>query len=370
MPIVFNIFTMASMSCNKYLRSVLLVLLCATLQTGCSSALTPGSVSLAKQSEKVAEEDFASGASSAFAKGDYINAYALYEKLLAQDPENQDALFYFAESLRMSGHTGRALDQYNKLLARNPNNFAAMEGRGLCFLQHGDVQRALAELNLVVEKDATRWRALNAIGVVYSISGKDDEARKYYDMALDISGGNPSILNNIALGVAFAGDATKGVELLRGAIKTLEEGNKKKTLENNLALIYGISGKMDEAEVILRKSLPEHAVYNNLGFYAKLASDKKLSWSYLSKAISSSPVFYEKAENNMKDLVAPVVASGSAYAVAEAQLLPDVQNNLPELSKSEIQALQTADEQSPKLLPIKAWRGTKKLPLPSLRPQY
>lgn len=349
---------------------ILLILLCSLFQNSCTTALKPVSASSAKTSDKAPQGDLSASANSAFSKGDYINAYALYEKLLANNPQSYDAAFYFAESLRMSGNTGRALDLYNKLIAANPKNLSAMEGRGLCFLQHGDIQLALGELNLVLAKDSKRWRTLNAIGVIYSIDGKDEEAIKYYNMALDISGSNPSIINNIALGVAFAGDAPKGAELLKGAIKSLEEGNKKKTLENNLALIYGISGKMDEAEVILRKNLPEYAVYNNLGFYTKLASDKKLSWSYLTKAISSSPVFYEKAANNIKDLEPPSIAPNNKILGAEALKIPETNNKLPELSKTEIQALQTADIQSPKLPPLKAKRGTHKLPLPSIRPQY
>lgn len=317
-----------------------------------------------------ANADLTKQANAAFAKGDYASASGLYEKILVSEPQNQDAMFRYAEALRISGNTAKSLDEYNQLIEKDKNNLAAIEGRGLCYLQSGDVDSALRELNSVVEKDAARWRTLNAMGVAYSIQGKDEDAMKYYNMALEVSGGNASIANNIALGMAFSGQSAKGIALLKNTISGMAEGDKKKILQNNLALIYGVSGKMDEAEAILRKTLPEHAVYNNLGFYAKLASDKNLASDYLTKAISANPVYYEKAENNLKDLDSAqekknaVVISNSA---AQPNSDKDKVGQVAVLSGTQPAA--EAQTDAPKIPPVKVWRGTHRLPLPTLRPQ-
>jgi len=291
-------------------------------------------------------DDVKTQASIAFKNGDYAKASSLYEKTLKEAPSDQDTLFYYAESLRMSGESRKALVQYESI---DKSNLAALEGKGLAYLQTGEIENALDQFNMIIKQDVSRWRTINAIGVINSINGKNEEAMQYYKMALELSNNNPSILNNIALGVGFSGDKEKGISILKNAISSMTEGGiRKQRLENNLALLYGISGKMDEAEKILRKNLPEAAVYNNLGYYAKLASDKKLAWSYLTKAIAASPVYYEKAANNMQGL-------------EESEIL--VEN-----TDTNSQTLTQTEEAPTENYNLKAKRGTNKLPLPSLRP--
>ncbi len=302
-------------------------------------------------------------ASEAFAKGEYRTAYGLYEKLAEVNPRSADYGFYYAESLRLSGLNDKADSQYNKLIAQDKNNLAAIEGRGLNYLQNGDLAYALEQFNIVIAKDVSRWRTINAIGVIYSISGKDAEATQYYNMALELSNDNPSIINNIALGMAFGGEHDKGIALLKRVLTALPDKDVRKIkLQNNLAMLYGISGHMDEAEAILRKNLPEAAVYNNLGFYAKIAADKQLAWSYLSKAISSSPVYYEKAENNLKGLDAPEVAGEATITEDDSKEIKGKEDN------NKTTASVADDSDAPQIAPVKARRGTHRLPLPSLRP--
>lgn len=313
-----------------------IILLMGFLLQSCTSLHEPGQVSSAETAD-------AKQADTAFEGGDYSTATELYKKLLVKEPQNQDFLFHYAESLRISGSFDLAVEQYNQLIKEDENNLNAIEGRGLVYLQQGKITEALNELNSVVERDASRWRTLNAIAVAYSMNGNDEDAMKYYNLALEVGGKESSVVNNIALSLAFSGNAEKGIAMLRDALANTDEiGVNKQRLENNLALLYGISGKMGEAEKILHKNLPEAAVYNNLGFYAKIAADKKLAWSYLSKAISLSPVYYEKAENNMADLDKP--SQAEAY-----------------VSHSSVDFANIA--------PVKVWRGKYKQPLPSLRPE-
>ena len=281
-------------------------------------------------------------AALAFKSGNYEQSAALYEKFLVQSPLDQKGIFYYAESLRISGQTEKSIEQYNKL---GTENLSALEGKGLAYLQIGELESSLDQFNLVLKKDASRWRTVNAIGVINSIIGKNEEAMQYYKIALELSKNNPSIINNIALGVAFGGNPEQGIAMLKTALDSSTDGEiKKQRLENNLALLYGISGKMNDAEKILRKNLPEAAVYNNLGFYAKLRSDKKLAWNYLSKAISASPVYYEKAGNNMQSLEEELKLPSFGY------------KNFPAHENT---------EQTTKTLKVR--RGTKKLPLPSIK---
>jgi tetratricopeptide (TPR) repeat protein len=306
--------------------------------------ITTPAAPTAISSEK--SNDDASNASVTFKNGDYAKSAILYEKILHENPSDQDSVFYYAESLRMSGQPTKALSQYEKI---SQNSLAALEGSGLAYLQAGEVEKALGQFNIIIRQDVSRWRTINAIGVINAINGKNEEAMKYYKMALEISRDNPAIMNNIALGIGFGGDQEQAISILKRAIDLMPGGGvKKQRLENNLALLYGISGKMDEAEQILRKSMPEAAVYNNLGYYATLSADKQLAWSYLSKAITANPVYYEKAENNMKEVAEEPIPS---------EKMADPQNQINKENMENI----------PKSANLKAKRGSHKLPLPSFR---
>lgn len=319
---------------KKYIKTLFAILVC-TVISACASQ--NGSSIMAKDSQNNEE---AIKANDAFILGKYNESAAIYKELVTNFPSNQDYRFYYAESLRITGNSSGALEQYDLLIAKNKNNLAAIEGRGLNYLQAGNLEKALDQFNAVISQDASHWRAINAIGVIYSISGRDEEALRYYNAALKVSKDNPSVINNVALGMAFSGKTSDGILLIKKALVVMPEtGLKRQKMENNMAMLYGISGQMANAEKILKKSLSEQAVQNNLNFYTKIAANKKLAFKYLNDAVVASPVNYAKTENGLSAL--------------------EPSSDKPSLSEAE------------RIVPIqkfKARRGAHKLPLPSLRP--
>lgn len=242
-------------------------------------------------------------ADNLFSAGNYKQAAESYKEL-ADLSGNNDILFKYAESLRLSGDTKNALAAYDKLLASNPDLSQALEGKSLCYVQDGDFKTASELLTQIINKDATKWRAINALGIIYAINGQKKESLEYFNMALQISPNNPTILNNMGLAMAFSGDFDNGRKTIEKSLTLIgsNDTNKRKTIEFNLALVYGISGKMNEAEKILSKYLERPAVLNNLGFYANLANNKNEAKKYLSDALAASPVHYEKAWENLQGI--------------------------------------------------------------------
>lgn len=242
-------------------------------------------------------------ANKLFREGEYKKAVLAYKKITEKSELTGEDKFNYAESLRLSGNVKGAIDLYNDLIASGDNELAAMEGKSLCYVQDGEFKKAAVLLSKVLNKDAARWRTINALGVIYASTGHLEESLKYYNMALDISGNNPSIVNNIGLTIAFSGKLEEGKKIVEKALHRLDADDKRaRQVEYNLALINGISGNMEEAEKILSKYLPNYKVMNNLGYYAKLADDKELARTYLSKALAASPVHYEKAYNSLQEL--------------------------------------------------------------------
>ena len=240
-------------------------------------------------------------AEKAYADKNFSGAITNYETLLQSDPNNPEYLLGLANSQRRKGDSDAAISNYEKIIMMNDKNVEALEGKGLALMDKSQFQAANDALMKVLEVDASRWKTLNALGVTSSLIGEHDLALDYYMSAMQMSSDNPVVMNNLGLEHAFLRNYQSAIGFFNRAL-TRVGGDKDKTrqIDMNLALVYGISGKSDEAENILRKYMDEAKVYNNLGIYAHLANDNDLATSYLNKALTSSPDVYQAAWDNLK----------------------------------------------------------------------
>lgn len=234
----------------------------------------------------------------ALAEGKYSSAAGLYKQLIDQNPEEPRYKLGFAECMRRLGDYEVAIAMYETVLRKQPNNIDAAEGKALAMLANGDTQDAAKQLQRIVERDRTRWRTLNALGILFAAKGMYSESVAYLKEGLRVSDGNPAILNNLGL--------VQGMQRRYGeAIDTFEEAarkadaHQKKQIELNLALIYGISGRMQDAEKTAARHLDENALQNNLGLYAHLTNNRELAKSYLNMALSGTPIYYQRAWKNL-----------------------------------------------------------------------
>jgi Flp pilus assembly protein TadD len=247
------------------------------------------------------QRQFHSDADKAFADGDYKKSAEIYGNLAENHPSDTALRFKWAEALRMGNEVDSSLKAYDMILQTAPENLDAMEGKGLALVQAGDFKAAETLFAKIINLDGTRWRTINALGVINALQGDIEEAKLYYDMAVSVDPHNPSILNNIGLSMALSGRKQEAVSRMNEALALIGPNDiRRRKIELNLALAYGIMGHMDEAEQLLKKYLSGPAVFNNLGLYAKLNNDKALARSYLSKALAAHPVHYDKAWENLQ----------------------------------------------------------------------
>ena len=107
-------------------------------------------------------------------------------------------------------------------------------------------QLALANKLLEAADDPSKpdWRVLSARGTVMAKEGRAPEAIAFFERALELAPGQPSVTNNLAMAYAMHGEAGKAEELLRTANVS---GPEAKKVRQNLALVLGLQGKYDEA---------------------------------------------------------------------------------------------------------------------------
>lgn len=233
----------------------------------------------------------------------YDRAAATYQQLSDKHPDQMDYRIALADNQRRIGRTDDALKNYDAVLAKNPGDVTALEGKMLGKLAKRDMAAAAALVQQILQLDPKRWRTLNAGGLLFASKNLPEDALKYYSQALTISPDNPSILNNVGLTLAMSKQYDKAIEaLLRGSNLSVQNPAAQQQIDMNLALVYGLAGKMGEAEKIASKYLQGPALYNNLGYYAHLARNQNMAKDYLNMALTKSPTYYERAWNNLESL--------------------------------------------------------------------
>lgn len=241
-----------------------------------------------------------SEAEQAVAGGNYARAAQTYKQLVDKEPENRDYTLAFADSLRRSGNHQAAVTFLDKYLASNPGDAVALETRGLCLMSLGSVADAGKSFEQVMALEPTRWRTLNAIGVLFTMKGKVTEALAYFDEALTHNPENASVQNNRGLALAMERRFDEAVDSFQRTRRNLRIGSTDmKQVDMNLALVYAIAGRLEDAERTASPYLSKAALYNNMAVYAQLANNPDLSRSYLDMALTQSPVYYERAWKNL-----------------------------------------------------------------------
>lgn len=126
----------------------------------------------------------------------------------------------------------------------------------------------VAERYLEFADNATKpdWRIVSARGTVLAKQGRYKDAIPFYERALALKPGQSSLLNNLALANAAAGDAGKAEAILRQAAKT----DQSLKIQQNLALVLGLQGKYDESRTAVAAALPADAASANTDYLRRM----------------------------------------------------------------------------------------------------
>ncbi len=169
--------------------------------------------------------------------------------------------------LRRLGRFQEAEQAFGEALKRNRFSGCALQGYGILMIKKGEPDTAIALLDDAVDEDAADFRVFNVLGIAYDTLGDHAQAQNNYLAGLNMSPRSRSLHNNMALSMALQERYDAAIEQMR-QFTTGEETDK--PFLHNLALIYGLAGRIEEAAQALRNVLPEADVANNLAYYQAL----------------------------------------------------------------------------------------------------
>lgn len=242
--------------------------------SACATDPYVGSVPMTAADEARETETPNSGAAAALkrvaiatrAAGDYASAINVLKRAHKLAPQDTMILLELGESLAAVGAYNEAREIMAKALAAAPHETRALRGLANALLALAEPALALGhyEAAIAVHPEAASYSGL---GVALDALGRADEADTAYRAGLALDARNPALIGNLGLSLALRDRGPEAIELIAAELRN---GRSTAKLRQNLALVYGLAGRMRDAATVLRIDLGTRAVRNNLAYYEML----------------------------------------------------------------------------------------------------
>lgn len=288
---------------NHQTKRIQLLAAAALLAAACKSAETPkpaAPVVAAEPPKKVEVKPVGQigNANALFKKGDYKGALAVYDQILAREPDNDTAQFNRAVALHRSGDAAGAKKVYQSILAKNPGDVDATINLGAILKDEGKIDEAIELYKRPLKDDEYSSRVLNNLAVLY-------RGKKQYPKAIDAihkllkrDQRNIDAYKNLALVYYDQKKFKLAQTILGNAQKMAEKANKKDPdILVNLGMIHIALGDNGKAMAAFKEAVeiaPKHIVANyNIGSLALQHRDYVLAEKSYQVVAQAWPDNYE-----------------------------------------------------------------------------
>jgi len=214
--------------------------------------------------------------------GRWGDAAALFERLLAANPNMQDVWAFYANALHKLGRNDESAVAYEKALKLSGGspNLALATGTKMLELRRFDDARSHAELALKTLPE----RAYDLLTQIAMQEGNEEEAMRIMRKAIAEDQASEAVRRQLALSLSGRGQPGEAVALLQPIAETAEPP----TL-NALAIALSDAGRHPEAISILQKALekdPKNAhAYETLGMVTLRLRNPQEAKGHLRRAL-------------------------------------------------------------------------------------
>jgi predicted O-linked N-acetylglucosamine transferase (SPINDLY family) len=300
-------------------------------------------------------------------EGRLAEAQALYQQVLAQQPDQPDALHLLGVLFYQLGRPDAALEQIRRAVALNPaapdyqinlgeilsatgrldeaivaygtaarlapRSPVAHNGLSTAFFAQGRLNEAFAAARRAIELRPDYPEAHNNLGNVFYARRELEPAIASYRRALDLRPAFAEAANNLGAMLRERGQLDEAMALFRSALALRPEFAE---AHNNLGIALGSAGRKDEAIVCHQRAVAINPVfaqaYNNLGISLLERGHSDAAQAAFHKALELRPDLVEALNNLGKllretDLIDEAIATGRA-ALALRPDDPEVMNQL------------------------------------------
>jgi Tfp pilus assembly protein PilF len=275
---------------------LMLMAACQTMPKEVSPPAPPDPAAAAEQAMAISTAlHQAEGALSA---GQYDLAQRQYLNILAVDSQNLEAQLGLGEILLAIGESSKAAGVFRGLREVDEVRARAVQGEGLALLAGGYRAEARDRLEAALSLDAALWRSWNALGQLNDSERNWADSARCYDEALGQKPDAAIVHNNKGFSLLLQGkyEAASG-----HLVRALELQPRLVAAQANLRLALAWQGRYVEAIGGLDRD-DTARVLNNIGYVALLRGDYERSEALLTRAMESSPSYFEVASRNLQTL--------------------------------------------------------------------
>ena len=277
------------------------------------------------------QEKYLIQAENAEATRDYAKAIESYEKVATILPDNSDVQYTLARLYEDFGTLDKAGAYYQKLLANDKNNPDALLHMGWVKIRGNDSQASIAYLNsaltLAVQLDNQEERAaiLDAFGNAYQYMNKREDALNSFQQALAIKrqlgddGGVAETLNWMAGVQQDMGNPDQAQKSYEEAVRLRREIGDKMGLGRSLTdfgLFKESVGKYDEALALSKEG---SSLLREVGDRQNEANClNNIGWIYLDKAdYENAMTYFQQALDLRQKIGSPAFIADSFYNIGD-----------------------------------------------------
>jgi len=271
--------------------------------------------------------------------GNFMQAEAVYKKILAVNPNHSDALHLLGILLHQAGKKDEAMKAINRAIQIQPARANYHNNLGIMFQERGELENALScyrnalkikpnfadaynnmgfalqdqkKLDEAVscyetalKINSTYFEAYNNLGTVLKEQGKTNEAVAAYHKALQLKPDYPEAYSNMGIALKEQGRFQEAIACYQKALHI--RPNYAEAL-NNMGSLFRDMSKFDDALLCYRKAVeikPDYAdAYSNMGTVFKEQGKFAEAFLCYQKALQIKPdncTFYLNMGNTFQD---------------------------------------------------------------------
>jgi len=268
-----------------FIRHVLYIGLIAVF-VGCASATT----------EITATPPDAAKVGRALDEGNYRGAILYLEQSGISALADLPLLMLTARAYKAGSDDVKHYSAIQRILEIDPYNAFGLEQMGLISLSREDLETAEKFLTLAVSVEAERWMSWNGLGIIADADARHEQAREYFNKALEIMPGHPKVLANLGWSRLLDNDYEEAELLLQQSVEVAPES---RTTLSNLALSIALQGRYEESMSLYEQLYDKAVAANNVGYAARMREDLEAADKYLAMAIELDPDYFKRAGNNL-----------------------------------------------------------------------
>lgn len=177
---------------------------------------------------------------------------ALYNRVLALEPDHAQAHNNLGVALARRGNLARAVEHYRRALEAEPRYAKAHNNLAVALMQRGELERAVDHLRQALRIEPDYAEAHDNLGIALAARGRYEDAIAHHRRALAISPDVAETHSNLAMALARHGRLAEAISGFERALEIAPDSAKN---HFNLGIALAGDGELDRASEHFRQAL-------------------------------------------------------------------------------------------------------------------